>query len=212
MATFSDIKTAVSRRLQDASNTAVSLVDVAASVNDAIRYWKYRRFWFNEKSTTITLTLQNQVFPVPSDFLVPAVLDNGFNIQYSGSRYPLSKILQQDYDAVFQDNGYGMPRMYAQVGNNSYNCYPIPDRAYTVGCHYLKEYADLSGDFDTNDFTVNASRLITLWASANCAGDFRQDEKMESYFRQAAMNEYSQLSIMNNKVNSTGKLKITSII
>lgn len=212
MATFGELQIAVSKRLQDASNQAVALSDVASSINDSIRYWKFRRFWFNDKNTTLTMTARLSTVPLPSDFLVNSIQDDGLNIQYSGSTYPLTKVSIEQFDSRFLDNGYGMPCVYTNIGGNIYKCYPIPDRAYTVGIHYLKEYTDLANSSDTNDFTIYAPRLITLWASANCSGDFRQDEKMEGYFRMAAMAEYNNLNLMNGKSNSTGKLKLTSII
>jgi hypothetical protein len=61
-------------------------------------------------------------------------------------------------------------------------------------------------DTDTNDFTDKASRLITLWTTANLIAELRQDEKMESYFRQAAQDEVRQLQQMTGNMNSTGTL------
>lgn len=210
MATFAELKTAVSKRLLDVNNTAISSADVAASINDSIRYWKYKRFWFNEVSDQATLTAQSPVFPYPSNFLVPATKDDGFYIQYSNFRRPLVKISQEQYDAAYLANGYGMPKYYARIGNEEYRCHPIPDIAYTVGRHYLKDYDLLSADGDENDFTVNADRLILLWTSANMSAEFRQDDKMEAYYRQAAGDEYRNLQIMTTKSNSSGKLTIHS--
>lgn len=211
MATFGEIQTAVSKRLQDANNVAVALSDVAASINDAIRYWKFRRFYFNEVFGTITLTAQDPSFVIPSTFLVNAVKDGGFHIQYSEARYPLTKIEMTEYDNAFMENGFGMPRVYAKMADTGYKCYPIPDRDYVVGMHYLKDYVDLVNTSDTNDFTNNASRLITLWTTGNIVGEFRQDEKMEGYFRSAAENEYNNLLMLTNKMNATGKLKINNL-
>lgn len=88
--------------------------------------------------------------------------------------------------------------------------YPLPDRAYTVNVHYLKEYEPLVADSDTNDFTEKANRLILLWATANLTAEFRQDDKMETYFRGAAEDEYRQLRVMNDKMNGSGKLTLDS--
>jgi len=211
MATFGEIQIAVSKRLQDANNIAVSSSDVAASINDAIRYWKFRRFYFNEVFGSITLIARDPSFNFPSNFLIHAQKDDGVHIQYSGSRYPLTKISISEYDDTYMDNGYGLPRVYTKQGDTGYKCYPIPDRAYTLGIHYLKEYSDLANSSDTNDFTNIAPRLITLWSAANLTGELRQDEKMEGYFRSAAENEANNLFMATNKINSTGKLKINNL-
>jgi hypothetical protein len=205
MSTFAELRSKVSRRLLDPNNTAVSPADVDASINDAIRYWKFTEFNFNRAYATQTLTLQNNVITLPSDFLVPSVYDSGFRIEYSEQRYALAKLHEQDYDALWRGNGYGRPTTYSKVGSN-YLVYPIPDRAYSIICSYLKDYPNLVNDLDANDFTINAPRLITLWATANLISEFRQDEKMESYFRNAARDEVTNLERMNDKVQGSGSL------
>lgn len=210
MATLLEMRVYISKRLIDVNNVAVSTSDVDGAINDAIKYWKFRRFWFNEAYDTATLTAQDPSFPYPDDFLVPALDDDGFNIQYSAMRYPLMKISEAQYDGLFLSNGYGIPRWYARMGDDEYKCYPIPDQAYTVGRHYLRNYDALSADGDTNDFTDNADRLIELWSLANLSGELRQDDKMEAYYRQASADEYRNLRVMSDKVNGTGKLTLQS--
>jgi len=210
MATFGTTQTAVSKRLLDANNTAVSASDVANAINDSISYWKLRRFWFNEGASTLTMTAQDGTIPLATDFLVPAYEDGAFQIEYSDSRYPMSKIGASHYNSIWTANGYGLPKVYARVGQ-TYQSFPLPDRAYTIKCAYLKSYADLVNDADTNDFIDNANRLILLWTLANLISEFRQDEKMETYFRNASNDEYRQLSIMTDKSNATGTLSIHSL-
>jgi len=73
MATFSEMQIFVSKRLQDPDNTAVSLADVADMINQAIVYWKKRRFWFNEKTDTVTLTQSDATITPPADFYIPTL-------------------------------------------------------------------------------------------------------------------------------------------
>jgi hypothetical protein len=212
MANFSSMITYIAKRLIDPNNTAVSTDDIGQAINDAISYWKFRRFWFNEVNDTATLTAQDGSFPYPDDFLVPSQQDDGFNIQYGNMRYPLVKITSGQYDALFLNNGYGLPRWYARLASGQYQCYPLPDRDYVVGRYYLKDYADLTNATgqDTNDFTDHAPRLIELWALANLSAELRQDDKMEAYYRSGAADEYRNLRVMTNKANGTGKLVIKS--
>lgn len=212
MATFAEMVTFVSKRLIDPTNTAVSEDDVEEGINDAIRYWKYRRFWFNEVSDTATLTAQDPDFPYPDDFLVPVIQDGGFVVEYGGVRWPLSKIDMPVFDGLFLSNGYGLPRWYARNADLEYQCYPIPDQAYTVRRHYLKEYEALSDGTDTNDFTDHAARLIETWALANLVAELRQDTDMTEYYRKANADEYRQLRVMTDKANSAGKLTLYSIL
>lgn len=211
MATFSELQTKVSRRLLDANNTAVSSEDVADAINDSVRYWKYRRFWFNQGSMSETVTAQSAIIPLPSDFLVPVIQDAGFYIEYSELRYVLRKLDIEPYTEAWQGNGFGIPRSYVRI-DNRYEMYPIPDRDYTIKGQYLKEYPPLVNDTDTNDFTDNADRLLVLWTCANLSGELRQDEKMEAYFRAAADDYFRQLQIMTDKSNAAGSLVVSSTI
>lgn len=209
MATFGDIQTAVSKRLLDPQNTSVSLSDVANSINDAIRYWKFRRFYFNEVADSVTLTEQDPVIPMIGDYLVSTQDDDGFNIEYSNQRYPLRKISQQVFDAIYLTNGYGIPQFYCRVADE-YQLYPLPDRAYTLNRHYLKDYADLVNTSDENDFTIYAERLITLQACQDLTFELRQDTKMGDYYKLRVDDEYRNLRVMGNKANGAGKLTLHS--
>ncbi len=211
MATFGDMQTSVSKRLLDANNTAVSVSDVAASINDSVRYWKFRRFWFNQIVDSSFMIENIAVIPLPSDFLVPFEDDDGFQIEYGNTRYPLAKLTTQEYDGLWVANGNGLPRWYARVGQD-YVTWPIPDRNYVIRRNYLKEYVDLVEANDENDFSVYASRLIILWSCANLIAEFRQDDKMETYFRGAANDEYRQLRVMTDKANGSGKLSRSSTL
>jgi hypothetical protein len=182
---------------------------VGDAINQAIAYWKFRRFWFNEVFDTGTMTAQDGTIPLGSQFLVPATDYDGFVIEYASSRYPLNKVTQQVYDGYYQTNGYGLPTMYARIGQD-YEVYPLPDQAYTIKRHYLKEYTALTTDGATNDFTTYADRLITLWTLANMSAEFRQDDKMETYYRAASDTEFNNLCVMTDKSNASGQLTINS--
>jgi hypothetical protein len=211
MATFGEIKTAVSKRLLDPNNVSITSSDVANAINDSIAYWKFRKFWFNSIKDTVTLTEHDGNLPVTGDFLVSTQDDDGFNIEYSGMRYPLQKVSQQVFDNIWLSTGYGIPVYYARV-NNTYQMYPLPDRAYDLNRHYLKEYSALTSDSQTNDFTNYASVLIRNWTLADLVAEFEQDDKMEAYYRARADNEYRQLTVMTDKVNGAGKLTIDSVL
>jgi len=211
MATFGQMQTYVSARLLDPNNTAVPATSVADAINDALRYWKIRRMWFNTASQDLTLTQGNPLIPLPVDFLVELPMNDGFVIAYGDMRWPLIKKNPREYDDVYLVNGLGLPRIYT-VKAGDYFCYFIPDQNYTIRVYYLKEYADLGNTSDTNDFTINAERLLELWALANLSAELRQDDKMEAYYRAAAQDEYKNLGVFNAKVNSPGHLSIHSYL
>jgi len=210
MATFSTLQGSVSRRLLDPNNQSVSVEDVRDAVNGAVSYWKLRRFWFNETDAPVgNLVIGSSDVPNVNGYLLPAMEDASFYIEYSSQRYPLNKRDLNWYNGRYMDNGFGMPNSYIRSGSG-YKVYPIPDRAYVLGGNYLRDYPDMVLDGDTNDFTVNATRLVRLWACADLSGELRQDDKMEAYFRAAALDEYNNLLTRTRKTNATGQLTLTS--
>lgn len=209
--TFQQMTDYVSKRLIDPNNTAVSVADVQEGINDAIAYWKFRRFWFNEAAETVTLVQQNPTIPLTANFLVPSIQDDGFNILYGGVKYPLVKVDIATMDSLYLSNGYGLPRWYARMADLEYRVYPIPDQNYTTDLYQLNDYAALANGNDHNDFTDNAKRLIALWSLANLVSELRQDTPGSGdYYRQAAQDEYRNLRVLTNKKNSAGKLTIYS--
>jgi hypothetical protein len=212
MADLGTIQSYVSTRLIDPSGTAVSAADVIIGINESIQYWKHRRFWFNEVNDTSTLTAGSADFPYPTDFLMPALKDDGFAVEYGNIRYPLAKVTKQQGDNLYIANAQGLPRWYWRAADQEYQCFPIPNLAYTVQRHYLKEYDDLVTSTETNDFTDHAERLIKLWTLANLTQEIRQDTEQATYFREAAQDEYENLQIMTNKSNASGRLTIHSNI
>src|SRR5574343_424814 len=211
MATFAELKTEISDLLLDPSNTAISAATVATAINNAISYWKFRRFWFNTANDTATLTIDSDVIPLPSDFLVEMPDNDGFVIDYSNSRFALVKVAPREFDDIYDSNGKGMPSIYSLKGS-TYSCYSIPNQAFTIRRYYLKTYANLSADGDTNDFTNNASDLIKYWALSKLHYARRQDDKMGQYYTDRAMDEYNNLQIRSSKANATGYLQIDSFL
>jgi hypothetical protein len=175
----------------------------------AVSYWKQRRFWFNEITDTTTLTESNPTIPLPDDFLVPSI-DNAFVIEYSGIRYPLKKVSESQYNAMYLSNGIGQPFWFSRQASDQYQVYPIPDRDYTLRRFYLKDYVNLVNANDTNDFTIEAENLIKYQAAAYGMRDFRQDLNMYESFNQQANREYQNLLVRTRKDNATGTLTISS--
>lgn len=211
MATFAQMKTWVSKRLQDPNNTAVSSDDVGDLINQALNYWKNIRFWFNEITDTTTLTQSNASVPLPDDWLVPSI-DNCFVIEYSGIRYPLKKVSEEQYNAMYLSNGIGQPWWFAKQATDDYQVYPIPDRDYTLRRFYIRDYEDFSADGDTNDFSENAQFLLQYTAAAYGSRDFRQDLDMYKAFMDRALDEEQNLLVTTRKDNATGSLTITSML
>ena len=204
---FGDMKTRVAKLIQDPSNTAVSAADVGSAINEAISYWKHKRFWFNEaEDATVSITAADPVIgDMPSDLLIPLAV-GGIVIDYNDLRYPLQKISTLEYDDM-NTEATGVPCYYT-IRAGSYEVYPYPDIAYTAVVRYLQDYTDLSGSSDTNDFTNNADRLIMYEAAGRLSGDFRQDAEMAARFYNMVSLEERRLMTRTHATNSTGRIVV----
>lgn len=211
MATYAEMVTWVSKRLQDPNNTAVSTSDVGELINMALGYWKNERFWFNEITDLTVLTKSNPSIPLPDDYLVPSI-DDGFVIEYSGIRYPLKKVSESQYNAMYLSNGIGQPWWYSRQADTEYKVYPIPDRDYDLRRFYLRNYAPFANENDTNAFSDLAPNLLQYTAAAWGSRDYRQDTVMYGTFWDMAKQEYQSILKTTRKANATGALTITSML
>ena len=211
MATFAELRTRVSRKLIDPSNTAVSVANVGDAINDAIRFWRYKHFWFNEATATTTLVVGNPVIPnFPTDFLFEDE-DNGFVIPYQQISYTLKKKHPKEYDLESIQNAKGIPYIYTWR-NGVYSVYFNPNIAYTLNIYYIKNYIDLSADADNNDFTNYADQLIVYEALSRLTGEERQDMDTGNSYSAKANREFTNLKQRSAKQAATGRLSIETII
>lgn len=205
MATLGEINAWVASRLRDSNYTAVSEQSVTDMINQAIRYWKNRRFTFNERTDTTTLFQGDPQVLLPDTWFLPSI-DESFVLQYSGIRYPLKKISEPMYNDFYLSNGVGQPWYFARLANTEYQVFPIPDRDYTLLRFYLRDYDALVENADTNDFTDHAQDLVQYTAAAYGSRDLRQDLNMyEAFYKQAEL-EYKNLLTNARKANATGSL------
>ena len=205
MANFSELKTDISNYLGE------SYLDtqVGDAINRAIRFYQRRRFWFNEESTSITLTASDPVVPsLPSDFQYE-IPDGGLVIVDNQSYYRLRKVGNAEYDAN-NTQGIGRPTMYRNR-DSQLEVYFYPDQAYTLNLYYVKNYTALSADGDSNDFTNNAEELIKNKALAYLYETYRKDAEKAVYFRQVAKDELDDLLVESNNRTTTGTLVIEDI-
>lgn len=212
MATFGELVTEASLKIVDTSNTAVSSVNVANSLNDAIKFWKRKRFWFNETVSTLTLSEGVGTVQLPSDFLIENPR-NALTVLYNSVKYDVMKLNPQDFDAG-DATGTGMPYLYTYRGRVM-EVYYIPDQDYTAYLRYQKDYdafaTDGSAANTSNDFTTYADRLILYDALSRLMAENRQDDRAEYYATRAQV-EYQNLLNETNRHNSTGSNAIDTII
>lgn len=211
MADLQTIRNAVARKVQDPDMTgSLTSTIVDYEINRSIRYYEKYRFNFNEDLSTITLTANTQVVPdIPSDLSSPLYV-NGLMLIDSQVKISLKKLLPDDFFNR-DDDQTGRPYFWT-YRDGQFLLLPTPDQAYSLKFRYLKSYADLSGDTDTNDFTDNAEDLIMLHTVKNLYAEDKQDPESASYYQALEDKELASIMEKSNGYNSTGFLTNNSIL
>lgn len=210
MATFGAAKTAIARRLLDENNTAVTDVEIGEAVNEAISFWKHKRFWFNSTDTDLSISTGDSEISLPADFLIP-IPRNAITVVQSGMTYPVEKVIPKVFDSFSNTTSTGRPLIYC-YRDGALQFYPLADRDYAGKLYYIKDYTDFltdgTQDTLTNDFLGEGLSLIQSHALANLHGELRQDEKMEDRYTKRANSEYNNLRVRTNSLLKTGTLTV----
>lgn len=210
MATFEALQQQVSKRLKDPNNTDVTVSDVSALINDAIRYWSRKQYKFNEFQETVTLTAGSPTLTLVTNTSPKNIFtQGGVTINYASSRWTVNRVNTSDYDDM-NDEGRGIPFAYT-YRNGGYELYYYPDRDYTAIVRGLKSYDKLVNNEDTNDFTDNAENLIIYEATARGFAEFKQDDRMEAYFTARAKDEHRVLTEENNRERASGRIYVEGL-
>ena len=156
-ATLNDIVTQIQSELGDTDGP--SAAQIRRIVNDSIKFYKSRRFYFNEKTFTTSLVADDRTIPgFPSDFLYE-IQPGGGVVSQGSSNYVLRKVDTSEYDIIDND-ATGRPYAYT-VRDGEVQLYFIPNSGYTVTLRYIEDVAEFAtdgtDDATSNSFTNNAT-------------------------------------------------------
>jgi len=206
MPTFVELRKMVSRRIQDPNNTAISVMDVGDTINASIRYWKQKRFWFNDITQTVTTVANSPVVPATTIPILYVFKNDGLTLYDQSYRYVLPHMTPEEYDNA--DIGQiGRPQGYT-YRNGGYELYYYPMQAYPLKLHGVRDYDDLVDDSDSNDFTELADRLIIFDSMSRIYAEFRQDLESASIFSAAADEEFKNLMSRTSENVTTGRMTV----
>jgi hypothetical protein len=201
MATFGELQTRIAQKL---GNQTALIPQIATAINETIIYYQQEAFWFNEASTTITLTVNDPLVPdVPDDFLYETKL-NGLVISYSNTRYVLTKKHPVIYESI-NVQAQGLPFAYKNQ-NQELKVYPYPDQAYSLILSYIKSYPLLVNSGDTNDWTNYAVRLIEAQTLADLWLDQGKSEDRYAAYLEKAKQEYLTLKRRSDERRATDEM------
>jgi len=206
MANFGELKTRIANKLNRADLTS----QIAAAINSTIEYFQPTHTWFNDATAAITLTAGNPLVPnIPSDFLYQ-LEDDALVIQFAQQNYILIKKSPVEFDC-YNEQGSGIPFIYTNKNGNLY-VYFLPDQAYTLNLYYVKSYPSLVADADSNDWTVNAPRLIEDKTIEDINRYQLKDFERADNVRIDVEREMKVIMARTAKRNATGNLLISNYV
>ena len=210
MTTLQQIRELVSRKSQDPDNTSLSAAAVDGEINRSIRYYQNYRFWFNDELATLTLIAGQQLVPnIPTD-VISELQVNGLMLIDDQVKIDLIKLHPDDFFER-DDDQTGRPYYYT-YRDNEYLVLPTPNEAYPLKFRYLKKYASLVADDDTNDFTDNADDLIMLHTLRNIYAEDKEDIEIASKYTELERSELKVLKERSDNRNGSGLLSSSTIL
>lgn len=148
---------------------------VKASIQEAIRHYSGRMFWFNQERATVPTVASQEYYDLPDDFQKMHWL---FVLASDGT---YSEELEQETIQTIENawlSGFtGPPNAFA-VWREEYRLHPTPDAVYTLRLFYVKKFTVLVNDADTNAWMVEGKSLIKYRAKYLLYMNKIRDQKM----------------------------------
>lgn len=210
MATLAGIRTLVLAKLADSGGSILepTAAQVDAQINSTIAYFGSNTWWFSETQATGVLVDGDDTIPTPADF-DSFMQQDAIVIQQNQVNYPLAQITPLQYDSM-NVGGTGMPRFFVYQAATIKIYFPA-NTTYIYFLNYIKTYADLVADGDSNDFTNYCARMIEYKTLADCYRDYRADDERAGYYDKKSQDEFINTKRQTYKRMATGMLTTENI-
>ena len=201
MATLASIR---NQLLDELARTGQLTAQAHTYINQAIKHYKKKTFYFNEKRATMTSTAGQEYYNLTADF---ATMYN-LTININTNNYPLRPKTFQKMDELYisAENYTGYPQDYA-IFNYQLRLQPVPSGAYKLTMAYKREAEQLSSTSSTNVLIENADDLIIARAGALMSLKILQDQKRSQEFRATENDALQMLESNTSEYQMTGYTK-----
>lgn len=148
---------------------------IGTHINDAIRLYKARNWWFLQSPTSAALTSSTTASDSYVSRYAGLIQLDSLRITIAGQKYPLDPVSFQEMESLHDGNASeGQSWKYAEYGSRL-RLYPTPDQIYTLTWSGLFEEATLSASADTNDWMTDGELLIRSTARMTIYRDYLRD-------------------------------------
>lgn len=177
MTTFGTMITRIAAELERSDMGTAGAPDVIGThINDAIRCYKARNWWFLQEPTsaamTTTMATSDSYVTLPTRCIQ---LDT-VKITVSGSPLDMRAVMHTEMEQLHEGSvSTGQPYVWTQWAKRL-RVYPTPDTNYTITVTGLFEEATtLSASADTNDWMTDGELLIRRTAKKTLLRDYLND-------------------------------------
>lgn len=209
---MSDYITMRSRIADELANDGdISTAQINYAIQDTIKLYERRPWWFNQKTATFT-TIDGQEYYSSADLsdipdivqIVSAVVDFGGNT-------PLRAVDYQTIDDEQDGSVEAVPRAFA-VFKEQIRLFPIPDDAYTVTLSYIYRLTALSSDTDSNAWTTDAEELIRQGAKRRIALNYLNSEDIAARVSVLEREAYTEMMAESRRRLPNTRLAVPAML
>ena len=191
MATYADMRARIADEL--ANDGDISTAQINYAIQDAIKLYERRGWYFNQKVATFTTVAAQEYYGASDLADIPNLIQiDAATATLNGYKNPLRPVDFLTIDDSQDGTVTAFPNLFAYY-KQEIRLYPIPDAAYTVTLSYVYRLATLSADSDTNAWTEDAEELIRQCAKRRIALNYLQSEEVAARFATLEREAYSEL-------------------
>ncbi|CAK7257708.1 MULTISPECIES: hypothetical protein [unclassified Shinella] len=176
---------------------------IATEIQRAIKFYQYKRFYFNEVRDEVFQTVAYQGLYNSLDAEIIQQFIEFDDIYLNGEQMPLTFMEPREWEVLASGGNGAKPRSRTYY-NQAIGLYPLPDQAYTVRMTGHIIISAPSSDNETNNpWLTEAYDLIRARTVANLALKKLRDDTLFQRHSAVEASEFNKLAAMTaSKVGS----------
>lgn len=196
---------AMTTRIADETLRSDLVTQIGNAIRSAVAEYRAERFWFNEASAQTATTAGDDVITPPAGLVRVDFVEAVQN----GTRYRLDPVSFEERQAMSASATQGPPRAWAGY-RDKILLYPVPDGAYPLWLHHLRDLPALEADTDSNAWLTEAGDLIRQAAKRILYSDVVDDERRAAIAAAAEHRALAALRGQSLNRTGTGRLRPTA--
>jgi hypothetical protein len=182
-----------------ANDGDISTAQINYAINDAIKLYQRRPWWFNVRMVTFVTSANGEYYvSTPSATFDDMVAVQSIMVENNGVKTPMVAVDNLEIDFSQDGSVTGVPCNYSRTANKL-RFFPIPDAAYTISLTFVYKMDALVNDTDENAWTNEAEELIRQCAKRRIALNYLQSEEVAARFASLEREAYAEMMAENRR-------------